>query len=66
MISVKYILSLALLFSTSLLAQNPREIRLDNDPFDFTDPVKLIFILIIPLLLLIIGAIMMRRRKRKK
>jgi hypothetical protein len=66
MSKTKHLLSFALLSTTSVLAQNPREIRLDNDPFDFTDPVKLITVVIIPGLLILVGLMIIRNRKKRK
>ncbi|MDX1349419.1 MAG: hypothetical protein R3279_04190 [Putridiphycobacter sp.] len=50
----------------TLFGQRPREIQLDEEPFDFTDPFKLIFIVIIPLVLLIVGTLIIRKKQRKK
>ena len=66
MLNLKLVLALVIAVRVQAFAQMPREISLDNDPFDFTDPVKLVFILIIPLLLIIIGAIWIRNNKKRK
>ncbi|MFD1553378.1 hypothetical protein DNU06_06850 [Putridiphycobacter roseus] len=64
MILKRYILTIILLSTTVVFAQRPREVQLEDEPFDFTDPIKLIFIVIIPILLLIIGSIYFKKRKK--
>ena len=66
MIRTRYIFTILSLITATAWAQRPQEILLDEDPFDFTDPIRLIFIVILPLLLIIIGALVIRYRKQKK
>ena len=63
--NLKSILLIGCLYSFNICAQRPREIQLEDEPFDFSDPFKLVFIVIIPVVLLIIGAILIKKRGKK-
>ena len=56
---------IGLVLANALWAQRPQEILLDEDPFDFGDPIKLVFIVILPLILLIAGWIWVKKRRQK-
>jgi hypothetical protein len=66
MTRLKIVFLLIGLITITVYGQKPREIQLDDEPFDFTDPIKLIFVVIIPVTLLIIGAVIMKKRQGKK
>ena len=63
--NLKSILLIGCLYSFNIYAQRPREIQLEDEPFDFSDPFKLVFIVIIPVVLLVIGAILIKKRGKK-
>jgi surface polysaccharide O-acyltransferase-like enzyme len=66
MIKIKCILFLTFFFTTTVFAQKPREVNLENDPVDFTNPANFIALVIIPLFLIVAGALIIRNRKKRK
>ncbi len=57
---------IALITVTQLtMAQRPREVQIDNEPPDWSNPWTIGFIVVVPVLL-IIGGIYIRNRRRKK
>lgn len=66
MTKLKYFFTFILLSSLKAFAQRPREIMLDNDPLDFSDPAILIGVVIIPIVLAVLGIILFLRQRRLK
>tara|TARA_R110002050_G_scaffold18892_1_gene54764 strand:- start:224 stop:436 length:213 start_codon:yes stop_codon:yes gene_type:complete len=66
MIKRKFILILTILFTTNVFAQTVREIDLDNEPVDFTDPAKFIALIVIPLFIVIAGSLIYWKWKKRK
>ena len=64
---LKYLLALAITAITGpIFGQKPREISLENDPVDWTDPAKIVVLIAIPLFLLTVGLWLRVRHKNKK
>ena len=67
-IILKYLPFLSFILTTGdLFSQKPREISLQDDPVDWTDPAMIIVLIIVPVALLVAGImIKLRYDKRKK
>ena len=49
-----------------VFSQKPREVDLENDPVDWSDPAKIIVLIVIPVLMLITGLIIRQINLKKK
>ena len=49
-----------------VFSQKPREVDLENDPVDWSDPAKIIVLVVIPAFMLITGLILRQRNLKKK
>lgn len=69
MMKAKIFLTISLVFSAFFnlsWAQRAREIQIDNEPVNWSDPVNIIVLIIIPLLMIFIGLMARRRYLKKK